>query len=174
MTSREEGAVRLDAHPQITIRLLQRDDAPIICEFYASLTERETYYFYPHPLDDEHAGWLASDADNPELIAVLATEHTPEGERMDGYAYIRRNAGGEWWFGVCIRPGRQDHGLGTRLLSDLTDRARAAGVQRIGLHVHLTNPRAQALYRKFGFEVVDEVISREQGVPMYIMIAQVS
>lgn len=174
MMSHEEGDSRLDAHPQISIRLLQRDDAPIICEFYASLTERETYYFYPHPLDGEHAHRLAADADSPELIAVLATEHAPEGERMDGYAYIRMNADGDWWFGICIRPDRQDHGLGTRLLSDLMDRARKAGAQRIGLHVHLTNPRAQALYRKFGFEVVDEVVSQDQGVPMYVMIAQVS
>lgn len=162
-----------DPIPDIEIRPLKACDGPIIAEFYASLTPRDSWFFYPHPLDDEHAAKLAADAENPDLIALLAVEQTPEGERMDGYAYIRRNPGGDWWFGICVRPDRQEHRIGSRMLARLMTCAHQRGIQRIGLHVHLDNPRGQKLYRRYGFRPVETVINRSQGVGQYIMISQV-
>lgn len=53
--------------------------------------------------------------------------------------------------GIAILPGYRDQGLGPRLLRTAIDAAWARGITRIELSVRTDNPRAIALYKRFGF-----------------------
>ena len=60
-----------DPIPAIDIRPILASDGPIIAEFYESLTPRDSWFFYPHPLDDENARKLAAD-NYPQGTVVVA------------------------------------------------------------------------------------------------------
>lgn len=64
-----------------------------------------------------------------------------------------------------VAPSERGTGIGTLLVEDLLARGRRAGLTRAALDVSIENPRAQALYERLGFHVVDEVSSTLPGVP---------
>jgi ribosomal protein S18 acetylase RimI-like enzyme len=55
--------------------------------------------------------------------------------------------------GMALLPAWRGRGLGERLMRRTLDAARAFGFSRVELTVRHDNVRAQALYRKLGFEV---------------------
>ena len=59
--------------------------------------------------------------------------------------------------GISVAATAQGLGAGDRLLAALIDAARATGAARLELQVYADNDRAEALYRKHGFE--DEGVS---------------
>ena len=56
--------------------------------------------------------------------------------------------------GVCAE--RQGQGLGQKLIQHLTTRGMALGFTSMALDVSVTNPRAQALYERIGFTIMQE------------------
>lgn len=52
---------------------------------------------------------------------------------------------------VFVEPLYQSLGIGTKLLEQAFELARAEGFQFVGLHVADDNPRARALYERLGF-----------------------
>lgn len=52
---------------------------------------------------------------------------------------------------ISVDPEWQGLGIGTRLLAQLARRGLERGVRQITLEVRMSNTRAQALYRSFGF-----------------------
>ncbi|MEU4623195.1 GNAT family N-acetyltransferase [Actinoplanes sp. NPDC023801] len=58
--------------------------------------------------------------------------------------------------GICVSPGLRGKGIGTALLTAAETHAAARGDAEVQLTVVDTNPRAEALYRRRGFRVVDE------------------
>lgn len=54
---------------------------------------------------------------------------------------------------ICIAQRYRGKGLGEVLLSYILDAARELGARRVTLEVRVTNDVAQALYRKYGFNV---------------------
>jgi len=52
----------------------------------------------------------------------------------------------------CVLPEFQGHGLGHRLLQWMEDEARKGSARQLWLCVSTFNTRAEALYRRFGFE----------------------
>ena len=62
---------------------------------------------------------------------------------------------------IGVHPGRRHRGIGTWLLHDVLQRARAAGARFLALEVDLVNRGARALYRREGFGVVRRF--REDG-----------
>jgi ribosomal protein S18 acetylase RimI-like enzyme len=61
---------------------------------------------------------------------------------------------------LAVVPELRGHGVGRALLDQLVGVAREAGRRRVALDVAASNPRAEALYRRTGFEVVSERRSR--------------
>ncbi|MFD1214503.1 ribosomal protein S18-alanine N-acetyltransferase [Arthrobacter sp. GCM10027362] len=55
---------------------------------------------------------------------------------------------------LAVVPEREGQGIGTALLATLIDQARAFGARDVLLEVRADNPRAQRLYRWFGFEQI--------------------
>lgn len=55
---------------------------------------------------------------------------------------------------IAVEPAWQRHKIGSRMLSWLAHSARAMGAKNLTLEVRVSNTRAQAMYRNFGFEEV--------------------
>lgn len=74
-------------------------------------------------------------------------------------------ARGMWFvqdFGV--HPDLRGKGIGTALLRAQAEAARARGKRTFGLDVATNNPKAQRLYERLGFVVVDERVPRGKGL----------
>lgn len=54
---------------------------------------------------------------------------------------------------IALMPDRRNRGIGTRLLNEILDEARATG-STVTLHVESDNP-AQRLYRRLGFQLIE-------------------
>ncbi|MFE7404931.1 GNAT family N-acetyltransferase [Isoptericola sp. NPDC057559] len=65
--------------------------------------------------------------------------------------------------GVFVRPEFRGAGLLGRLFDGAQEWARAQGVERARLCVHVDNPRAQAAYRKLGFTPSGVRFTLDQG-----------
>lgn len=66
--------------------------------------------------------------------------------------YCNEAARGTFISNVSVLPDRQGTGLGTRLLRQALDRARAMGMHRVNLVLHPDNAVAMALYTRHGFK----------------------
>ncbi|WHU02964.1 GNAT family N-acetyltransferase [Sphingomonas sp. NIBR02145] len=79
------------------------------------------------------------------------------GDAPIGRFYFDRS-GPEWvLIDILLAPGAQARGLGTTLVGWLQQAARDANADRLRLSVAYNNPRAQALYRRLGFEDAGDV-----------------
>jgi ribosomal protein S18 acetylase RimI-like enzyme len=61
---------------------------------------------------------------------------------------------------LAVLPDMRGHGIGRALVDQLVGHARDAGRTRVTLDVAISNPRAEALYRRAGFKVIGERKSR--------------
>ena len=103
------------------------------------------------------AHWTASDYqkifDSPELQTdwrriALAIE---EEGTLQGFL-VAQTVGGEWEIeNVAIAPDARRRGLGTRLVGELLDMARAQRASAVFLEVRESNRAARALYEKWAF-----------------------
>lgn len=61
---------------------------------------------------------------------------------------------------LAVLPELRGHGVGRALIEQLVGKARELGRRQVVLDVAASNPRAEALYRRAGFKVVSERLSR--------------
>jgi ribosomal protein S18 acetylase RimI-like enzyme len=72
-------------------------------------------------------------------------------------AVIRPPSPGEYYIGhLGVDPACRGQGIGAALVHHLLDRAKDSGMPRAVLDVALNNPRAEALYKRLGFQVTAE------------------
>jgi ribosomal protein S18 acetylase RimI-like enzyme len=64
-----------------------------------------------------------------------------------------------------VRPDMQGKGIGSKLIEHLLELGRREGRSQAALDVSTRNPRAQALYERFGFQVTKHHSSTLQGIP---------
>ncbi len=62
-----------------------------------------------------------------------------------------------------VEPAARGAGLGKRLMTACLDHARGAGFRRMTLMTHATQTTARAIYRHYGFRLVDSVPGRHFG-----------
>jgi ribosomal protein S18 acetylase RimI-like enzyme len=137
------------------IRPLRTSDAAALGELYEA-TPREDFRFYcPHDLNRAKAQENAAAALHPDQV-VLVLE-TPE-RKIAGYAWYRWEPSDapSSMFGILIGRAYQGRGVGKALIARLLEIAKGVGPPVMWLTVQLANPRAVALYRKMGFQVVRE------------------
>ena len=115
--------VRLKDGRSVCLRLLQQEDGEGLATLYEALPTEAARFYWPHPLEREHALANASRADSPtEVVLIMAT---PEG-KVGGYAWYR------WGddtsivsvFGICIAKDCQNCGAGRVLMARLLEIAR--------------------------------------------------
>lgn len=77
-----------------------------------------------------------------------------DGPRIVGYAGLMIGAGEAEVQTIAVDRRREGRGVGTRLLSRLLADAARGGCDEVLLEVREDNYRAQALYHRFGFELI--------------------
>lgn len=86
-------------------------------------------------------------ASSPGRVALVIEEDT----QIQGFV-IAVSAGVEWEIeNIAIAGSARRRGLGTRLLGELLDMARAKGAEAVFLEVRASNRAARALYEKWAF-----------------------
>ncbi len=84
-------------------------------------------------------------------VALVIQETLPEESKIQGFV-IARVVGAEWEIeNIAIAGPARRRGLGTRLLGELLDMARARGAKAVFLEVRASNRAARALYEKWSF-----------------------
>jgi ribosomal protein S18 acetylase RimI-like enzyme len=92
-----------------------------------------------------------------------------------GFAYARRHARKDEMYIslLAVDPGVQGRGIGQALLAAAEAEARACGAAAILLHTSSTNTRAQASYRRAGYELVCTFRAPwtgPAGIPAYLAL----
>lgn len=104
---------------------------------------------------ERHAATAAhwTEADYLRLFAGAAGRITLVLEEEEAQGFIvARSAGREWEIeNMAVAGPARRRSLGTRLLAELLDRARAAGARHVFLEVRESNRAARALYEKWAF-----------------------
>lgn len=148
-------AVTLRDGASAMVRSLAVGDGDALADFYSHVPRGDLRFYFPHPLDREHALAIAAQANSPLRVTLVL--ELPDG-RIGGYAWYR-------WaspeaerseFGICIASGCKGAGAGRLLMTHLIALARHFGPSVMGLTVQLANPLAVALYQRMGFTIVRE------------------
>ena len=138
-----------------TIRPIEPADRDLVRAFYAGLSERSRRLRYLVPaaeLGDEDIAYF-TDVDHRRHEAVVALD---EEGRMIGVArYVRTPGERESAeVAVVVADDRQNEGIGTALLDDLTHRARENGITRYTALVSRENDVVLAAIERAGGERV--------------------
>ncbi|MEY9215216.1 ribosomal protein S18-alanine N-acetyltransferase [Thermobifida halotolerans] len=100
------------------------------------------------PDDAWTEGMLRDELAQPDRHYLVARD---DGGRIVGYAGLRAVPPEGDVQTMAVAPDRWGRGIGRTLLSALLDEARRRGISAVFLEVRSDNPRAQDLYRRFGF-----------------------
>ena len=85
------------------------------------------------------------------VLEDLSSSGTPP----DSFAKIKETEEGEYYLdSIGVDPAMRSHGIGSRLFEAVLEKAHRLGFARAGLIVDFDKPKAEALYRRLGFEVV--------------------
>ena len=150
-----ETTVTLKNGCRIALRFLTAEDAEAFGDFYASI-ERAAYRFYcPYPLTRERARTNTAAALAPTIIGLVAVN---DAQHIVGYASFQwetpENAPSV--FGICLHKDYRGFGLGETFMARIAEIAKEVGPPVMSLTVQQANPRAVALYRKMGFQIIRE------------------
>ena len=141
--------------PSFHIRPLSPADEALFIDFYTSLSDATWEMFHPHPREREYLQTLIQSLpQRPDLALFMAGVHEEGRERMAGTVFFW-----DWhtqvpWFGICVRDGYQGQRLGDQMTAYAVETARSQGKGGILLTTRKQNLRAQALYLKYGFEII--------------------
>ncbi|MBF5040971.1 GNAT family N-acetyltransferase [Aggregicoccus sp. 17bor-14] len=140
--------------PGVSLRPIAREDAELLCRIYAS-TRTEELAQVPWPQAQKDAflrmQFEAQHAHYQLHYADAAFHVVMRGEQPVGRLYVHRRASEIRIVDISLLPEQRGTGLGTALLQELQEEARAGG-RILSIHVERTNP-ALSLYRRLGFQV---------------------
>ena len=151
---------RLKNGEPIKIRPIRPEDEPLLRHFHDTLSEQSVYQRYLQPLQ------LSQRVQHERLIRVCLGDYDREialvAEREENGAYnivgVARlskshGEGHEAEFALIVSDEVQHQGLGSELLRQLIEVARAEGVKVLAAQTRKENGGMQALCRKLGFAV---------------------
>jgi ribosomal-protein-alanine N-acetyltransferase len=129
------------------LRPMQSPDLPAVLAIEETVFGDDAWplSFFERDLANEHATYV--------VLELIGDESGAQRAELAGYA-------GYWLLedeanlmNIAIAPAWQGRGLGEHLLLATLQRMQAEGASICTLEVRVGNVRAQALYRKLGFEV---------------------
>lgn len=85
---------------------------------------------------------------------VVAVHRADDAEEIIGYAGLAAAGGEGDILTIAVRRDHWGEGVGSAMLTELLDEARRRGCASVFLEVRADNPRARALYERFGFAEV--------------------
>lgn len=137
----------------IHLRQLHSNDALALQRFYNTTSPQVRHWFSPF-------GWNASLQQCQE-----ACDQSARGERIDivldnghaivGWAFLSRLDQPLAYLGIGLTDAYCGRGLGKVLVQHLVDTAKSRAHEGIELIVMQDNPRARALYERFGFRITE-------------------
>lgn len=140
--------------PGATIRLASEADLPAIDEIYNWYIPRSTctYDEQVHPFESRIEWFKHHGPRHPVTVAELDGQVVGWGSLSDfrdrsAYRFTCENS-------VYVKHDVQGKGIGSALLADLIERARALGYHTIIAGADAEQTASIALHRKFGFETV--------------------
>lgn len=161
-TSRTNAAIprwqrRLGRGRWVSIRPIERTDAPGLSDFYAGLS-RETLhrrFLGSPPIDDDELG--ARFASRSGLVAVLA-ERGPNDGAIVGHACIEADGGGAAEVAFVVADAFQRRGVGRQLVRGAVALAGSMGLVRLTASLFLGNVAMRQLLCHAGCGVVRDEI----------------
>lgn len=140
-----------DLRAEVTIREVRPQDAQLLVEAFARLSERSVAFFHPHPFDRANAERIAETAGAPNLRLVGVS-----GGRVVGYAFFEPSDADVPVVGIGVADEFQGRKLGGALMDALAAGAKARGWPGLRLTVFKTNERALRLYISRGYRIIGE------------------
>jgi acetyltransferase len=140
----------------VRIRPIRPEDREREAEFVRRLSPASRYFRFHSALRELTPEMLErfTHVNYPDDFALVALVDAPEGERQIGVARYAREPGDDTAeIAIVVADDWQGRGIATRLLTDLRDIARQAGVRRLVASVLRENGRMLELVRRLGFQL---------------------
>jgi RimJ/RimL family protein N-acetyltransferase len=164
------GQVELRDGRQVLVRPLRMDDAELLADYFAHLSDASRRFYGPHRFDRETAEHLCANADEPNAVRFVALLEDDCGVEMIGYMILSRDIDSkdrerygdmlDYDHCACLAPSIADafqsQGLGTQMGRHVLHFARAMGLRQVILMGGVVdkNARARRLYERLGFRYV--------------------
>jgi len=154
---------------KVQIRPIRPEDEGMMVEFHQTLSERSvTFRFFRatslgERVDHERLTRICF-IDYSREMALVATTQSPSGHKVVAgvIRMIRDRATPSARFVMIVSDDLQKRGIGTALLQELLNVAKAEGITHLQAAMLTENTDMLALCRRFGFSLVSE-----QGSPTY-------
>jgi acetyltransferase len=140
----------------VTIRTMQPSDRDIEQQFIRELSSLSRYYRFHSALRELTPYMLDrfTNVNYPDEMALIATVYEGIEEREIGVARYARNPGADRAeIAVVVADAWQGKGIGSRLLVDLRNLARDAGIKHLEASILWENRRMQELAQALGFSI---------------------
>jgi acetyltransferase len=140
----------------IFIRPIKPEDAPLLVEFFNTLSRQSVYYRFFSALKSLPPKMLArfTQIDYDRDMALVAMDNTQPKEKMLGVARFMGDPDGKKLeIAVAVGDSWQGKGIGAALMESLVSIAKERGVESIRGDVLAENNHMLALARKLGFAV---------------------
>jgi ribosomal protein S18 acetylase RimI-like enzyme len=140
--------------PGVHLRPITPEDSELLCRIYASTRSEELAavpWTQPQKAAFLRMQFEAQHAHYQQHYADAAFHVVMRGELPVGRIYVHRREGEIRIVDIALLPEQRGTGLGTALLRELQEEARASA-RLLSIHVERNNP-ALSLYRRLGFQV---------------------
>ena len=141
MTGQETG-------PEVTVRPATLGDVDALVDLMAKVAGEGRWIATEAPVDVEERHHTVAEAVQSDHAIVLVAE---AGGEVVGDLGLHLARYGVADLGMAVLAGWRGRGVGSALLTEGIDQARAAGAHKIALQVWPHNAAALALYERFGF-----------------------
>lgn len=144
------------------LRRPEEADAEILLE-YLKATSGETPYMIREPEEvrtsvEEEVEFIRRNRENPQALMLLAfVDGKHAGSCSFGGASERNRMRHRCTVGISLYRAFWGMGVGTALMGEILERAKAAGFEQAELDVISTNAKAVGLYKKLGFEITGTI-----------------
>ena len=150
-----------------TIRPLTENDTDLIYTFFTSFSAQTRQFFTPHAIDLPGLTRIIHNIPSDPTAARFCATLIEDGQEvMAGYVFFW-----DWhtqvpWFGIGATDRFHGMGLGNQMMEFSIDYAKKHGKGGILLTTQKPNVKAQAMYKKFGYEM----LGQDTHLDEYLMI----
>ena len=135
--------------PQVTVRRATAADADAVVAMLVEVAGEGRWIATEAPVDvEQRRRRLVEDIEREDAIVLVAEA----GGQPVGELGLHLARYGVADLGMAVAAGWRGRGIGSALLAEAIDRARAAGAHKVALQVWPHNSAAIALYERFGFQ----------------------
>jgi ribosomal protein S18 acetylase RimI-like enzyme len=144
-------------HPfePIVFRRVAPEDRDAIFQYFESMSEATKAIFLGAPFNYEEATRLTDDELKNETVRKFLVRVSGS-EAVVGMVWFWAWDRKVPWFGISITDAYQGKGLGGKMMEFAIGEAKQAGKGGILLTTAKSNLRGQALYKRYGYEIIGE------------------